>query len=906
MASGGVFVGRDRQLVLLEHAIDSSRLVTVTGPGGCGKTRLAVELADRIPGARATRETRVVELASARTAEQVIDALLRTFAGRERGAHTPLESLIGGLPGHDLLLVLDNCEQVGTEVGRQARALLDAAPELRILATSREPLNVPGELVFRLDPLGVPDDGEDVAAVVRSEAGRFFVDRAVAVDPGFSLTPATAPAVARICHELDGLPLALELAAAGIDTMPPAEIADGLQQSGRLVAGAGASPLPQHRSVRASLDWSHQLLGPDERALLRRLSVFAGGWSVAAAGAVALPDADGEHVRALLSGLEAKGLIVPAAGVGAERWTFLQIVGEYAAEQLGSSGEADEVEDRHVAWFGDYAAQADRRLLDPRAHELIEEETPNLRRAIERAIERDPADAVAIVASLIRHWALAEHFVEGRAAIDAALAAAGPEADPAARAVLHCGAAQIAVLMEDYPAAVASIGAGLALLAGVEDLEAEARGRQISSMVLILGGLDLAGGLAGAHRAVELLRPGNDPLGLAFALVTVAFAEGLCDRFDAARRAYDEFVAIPGASAHPRLRTWGELAVAWGDLLSGSPEDALRHIDLAIQLEGDWPSMTHFVALSHRVHALARLGRAEDAVAEGMRALSVAHQAGALMAVPSIDMALVIAELLHGDLDAAGERARGLLALPQLHTLALMREMLARIALARGDVDEARVQAGELAAVADRTGSPRHRAVAEFVLGCATARAGEGQRATEQFQTALAVYAELDAGQGAADVLDELAILSGDGARAARLAAAAAGVRARLGCVALNPVEDRLADVRTRWVQSEGEAAWDTAWAEGEALTLADAIAYARRARGPRARPGAGWASLTPAELGVARLAATGLSNPDIAARLFMSRSTVKMHLSRVYSKLGVANRTGLARSMAEHPSAPV
>jgi len=249
-----------------------------------------------------------------------------------------------------------------------------------------------------------------------------------------------------------------------------------------------------------------------------------------------------------------------------------------------------------------------------------------------------------------------------------------------------------------------------------------------------------------------------------------------------------------------------------------------------------------------------------------------------------------------------------LLDVPQPHTLALVREVLGRIALARGDAAEAVANARELEAVAQRTGSGRHSAIARLLYGCAAILAGDLDRARDLLQAVLATAAELGLEREATDALHSLAMLAartGDGPRAARLAGAAQAERARLGCVALRSTLDGLQAARAASVQRDGAAVWDVAWKEGEQISLAEAIAYARRRRGRRDRPSAGWGSLTPAELDVATLATGGLSNPQIAARLFVSRATVKMHLSNVYLKLRVANRTELAAVMATHESPP-
>jgi predicted ATPase/DNA-binding CsgD family transcriptional regulator len=904
----GPLIGRERELLAVEEMLGGAGLVTVTGLGGCGKTRLALELAARGCSGAVPWESVVVELASARTFEEVVDGLLRGVGGSERGGRAPLEIAVEGLARRRVLLVLDSCEHIAGEVARVVGALFDALPDARVLVTSREPLRVVGERVFGLSPLGLPDSAGDVAAVVRSDAGRLFVDRAATSDPGFELTATAARAVTRICHELDGLPLALCVAAAQVGVVPLGEIADGLARRGRLWGGAMDGELDRQRSVRASLDWSWWLLDERERLLLRALSVFAGGWTVAAASAVAVELAGEAEVRALLELLEAKGLIVVSPRQQQERWSFLETVREYAAEQLVLAGEDEAVRDRHMRWFRSYAAEADGLLLGSAGHGPFDDEVTNLRLAFERALGRDRRVALAIAGSLMRHWILGDHFEEGAWASTAALSVTYEADDPAARALVQCGAGLIGTLREDYEAALASTQAGIELLAGVSDHDIEARCLQMSGMVLILTGVDLSEGLRMAERAVELARASRDQLGLGWALVNVAMAASISDRFDAARTAYEEFLTLSGASDHARLRTWAELAAAWTELTVGSPERALRHADLALELEGDRPSMTHFVLICNRIHGLALLGRAQEAIEMGLRAETAVRAAGAPMAAPAIEMALAVAELMNRQVGSAESRARPLLEVPQTHTVVLMREVLAQGALARGDGHDARLHGNELAILAQQTESPRHLALADYLLGCAAIIDGELERGREVLQRSLVGYSELGLQRGAADALEELGLAAGsagEGVRGVRLVAAASAARARLSCAALPRNLARLSNARADLVCHEGDAAWDTAWAEGEALALADAVAYARRARGPRDRPPAGWASLTPAELEVTQLAADGLSNPAIASQLFMSRSTVKMHLSSVYLKLGIANRAQLARETATRATLP-
>jgi DNA-binding CsgD family transcriptional regulator len=305
--------------------------------------------------------------------------------------------------------------------------------------------------------------------------------------------------------------------------------------------------------------------------------------------------------------------------------------------------------------------------------------------------------------------------------------------------------------------------------------------------------------------------------------------------------------------------------------------------------------MTHFQALGFRIQALARLGETDRARREGTEAMKRAEESGALVAVPAIEMALMVADLQSRDFDAAGERARRLLGMPHLHTLALAHETLARAALGQGDLAGADAKARELEAIAERSGGARQAAVAKRLMGSAAVRTGEIERGRDLLHDALRACAESGFERDAAETLAELALADAGGGsleRAARLGGAAAATWTRLECAP--PTAEH--ELRALAAGLDGEAGrWRAAWEQGEALTLEEAIAYARRGRGPRDRPPAGWESLTPTELQVAELAAEGMSNPQIASQLFVSRSTVKLHLSNVYRKLGVGNRVELA-----------
>ncbi len=867
----GPLIGRERELAELGQLLREARVVTIIGAGGCGKTRLARELVKQAATVRLPCVA-FVELADLDQDGVLPEACRRALGLRERPGTAAVELILERLSEAETLLVLDDCEHVAEDAARLAEELIAGTPG-RILVTSRVPLGIDAERRFVLSPLSPPQD-DGLLDVLRSDAARMFLEVASVARPGLELDRSTARAVAWISRRLDGLPLALALAGARAGEMTVSEIAHSLSEHGPLTDQPGGDAQRRHASLRASLEWSSELLEPHDRCLFRRLAAFTGGWDAAAARAVCAPGAEETDVDEQLARLEAAGLIVAQAQGAMPRWTFLSTIGEYAREQLSAAGEETTARRRHYDWARDLAERADQLQLTPEGRDAIDRDRANLASALDHAVAHDPDAALAIVAGLARHWILAERLEEGRAACAAVMPIADRVADTRARATLHCAAALIAVLGENYSEALTQLGLGLPLSARGEE-GTEGRCLQMASMVQILSGSDLIAGVASAHRAALLTRVAGDQLGLAMALANIAQAEGLCERFDGVRAAYEEFLQTD-ASEHPRLRTWAEVSIAWAELITGSPARALEHAELALALEANSTSMTHFVAMCHRLQALALLGRAEEALAQGAQAMERARAARVGMAVPAISLALAVAHAAAGDLDSAEVLATDLLEMPQLHTRALMSELLVRIALERGEHLQAATRLVAVEALAERTGSTRLTALCKYLGGRVAAQADDATRARTLLQAALALQADAGHQRAAAETLEELALvtpLGNEPRRRPRLAAAAVHARNEIGCPPPAATLERVEAARGRFTARYGERTWDDAWREGEAMTIAEAAAYARRARGSRNRSRSGWDALTPTEAEVAWLAATGLSNPEIGARLFMSRA---------------------------------
>jgi predicted ATPase/DNA-binding SARP family transcriptional activator/DNA-binding CsgD family transcriptional regulator len=413
------FVGREREMLEVKRALAMTRLLTLTGTGGSGKTRLALEVARDLVGAYPDGVW-LTELAGLSEGELVPQAVAEALAVQEQPGQPLTDTLVNSFGNKSVLLVVDNCEHLIDAVARLADALLDGCPRLRILATSREALGVAGESLWPVPALSVPSSQRmpTVAELEGYEAARLFVERASGRRPGFVLEPANAAAVAEICRRLDGVPLAIELAAARVGTMSVEQISERLGDSLGLLTGGSRTAGPRQRTLRGALDWSYKLLSNEEQILFRRLSVFAGGWTLEAAEAVVAGEGIVEgDVLELLSGLIDKSLVVAEASrEGGVRYRLLEPVRQYTREKLEESGEAEAVRRRHTQYFLALAEEAEQKFRGPeeaRGLDLLEAEHDNLRAALSWSLEYGETDAsLRLSGALSWFWSARGHINE--------------------------------------------------------------------------------------------------------------------------------------------------------------------------------------------------------------------------------------------------------------------------------------------------------------------------------------------------------------------------------------------------------------------------------------------------------------------------------------------------------------
>lgn len=530
------FIGRDRELENLPELIRSARLVTLSGAGGSGKTRLAIRLAHELAGSFSDGAW-LLELAPITDPEAIWTTLADVLGVRSEPGRTIEESLLDRIREQHLLIVVDNCEHLIDACCHMLTTLLSAAPDVHALTTSREVLGIPGERTVHVDPLPTPRADEPRDALADVASVRLFLDRfAHAGAP--KMTHGELAAAAEICRQLDGIPLAIEIAAAKARALGIMTVRDRLGDRFGLLAGGNRVALSRHKTLRALIDWSFDLLAPDEQRLLAQLASFMGGWTIDAAEAVCRP---ADAVAQGLASLRDKSMIERD---DSGRFRMLETIREYAQERLSHHGEATAVRDRHLDWVRASVAENSRDYAtarEPLALQLLADERANVRAALAWAEQtRDPVAQVELIVRLSRFWELHGHWAEGIEATQRALAAA---ADAPRAAQLWICLSRLRQSTGDYAAAQepAERARVLARISGDQAATASAL-YELGSLALARGNLDDAEALM--QEALMIRRAIGDELGIAHSLTNLSYRRTSLSDFEGAEAVLQEALAI--------------------------------------------------------------------------------------------------------------------------------------------------------------------------------------------------------------------------------------------------------------------------------------------------------------------------------------------------------------------------
>lgn len=718
------FIGRAREMAEVERLLRERRLLTLHGTGGCGKTRLAVEIASDLLS-EYPDGVWLVELSSTLDPALVPQAVASTLGvreepdrpllAREERGRPLLDRLIDHLQPKKLLLILDNCEHLVDACARLAEALLQSCPHLNVLATSRSPLGIAGETVRRVPSLSTPDPKRlpPLNKMREYEAVQLFVERAQAVSPAFELTRENAPIVAEICHRLDGIPLAIELAAARVKILSAEQIAARLGDRFRLLTGGSRTALPRQQTLQAMIDWSYNLLSESERALLRRLSVFSGGFTLEATEAICVDDLNSgaeredaavarDHVLDLLTQLVDKSLVVVDERGDEARHRLLETVRQYALEKLVEANEAEPVRRRHRDWFLALAERAEPELILGPRHaswlDCLELEHDNLRIALEWSLTVGETDAFyRLVGALWRFWEVRGYLSEGRNWLTAALERCD-DVPPKLRVKALLGAGVLAWYQDDYQRATKLL-----------------------------------------HEALRLYRRLGDKMGVALALIALGSVATSQGDYQAARERFAQSLDIfrelnmkeGVANVLLNLGT-----VIWRQ---GEHEQATalheESLDIFRTLEHTWGIAVVLVQLGAEAW---RQGEYDRATALSQEALDLFKELGHKWGIGHSLYILGLVAQRQGDQGKATELLRESLTLQRemgdRGGMARCMEGLAEVACARGDDERAAKLFGAAEALREQIGAPlppTDRAHYERHLEAARIRLGE-----EAFQTA--------------------------------------------------------------------------------------------------------------------------------------------------------------------------
>ena len=618
------FIGREHEITEAQKLLASTRILTFIGPGGTGKTRLSLQIAaDQLSEFK--DGVWLIELARLANPTYVVSTIASTFNLREVHGMSLMDIIIDYLRGKQLLLILDNCEHLVEACAQISDQLLHNCPNLKIVASSREALGISGETVYRVPSLSLPEEvqgPQDFGNLLNYEATRLFTERAIRANPQFTLTKDNAPHVTQICSRLDGIPLAIELAAARVKLFTPQQIAERLDDRFKLLTGGSRTALPRQQTLRALIDWSYFTLNETEQHALCRLAVFSGGWSFEAAESVLgeMEAMDG------LSGLVNKSLVNVEEQDGESRYRYLETIRQYALEKLLETSESAETRDRHLAYFMEYAKNAEEHFVTeqrPLWVNRFEMDHDNFRSALGWALESAPQSALQMVSSLSAFWLSRSYMTEGcswcQVAISRAeaLSLTGPTMD-SARAQAYSALAMLSINHGEHQKGQAAARKGVALERKLDHPLQLARALHFLGMSSAFSG-DVTEAFQSLHESEAICRKFGYKDELASVLQSLAYATMEIHGSQAAEQLQsymEESLALSQGSPDPEaaVRTEGilaKLAFYRGDLT-----EARKHADLMLDLHremGDQLSVTGHQ--SGMAHVARQLGNFEEALA---------------------------------------------------------------------------------------------------------------------------------------------------------------------------------------------------------------------------------------------------------------------------------------------------
>lgn len=798
------FIGREKERTELKHLLATTRLVTLTATGGCGKTRLAIQVASEVQD-EYPHGVWFADLALLNDPAVLPQVLATIFQLHDQAGQSRLSILTAYLHDKQMLLILDNCEHLIDACAELIVELLSVCPKLKILATSREALRVPGEIIWQVPVLTIPEHPTytpDTAfpnpqELLHYDAVRLFVDRASTILPSFSITGQNAAAIIQICRRLDGIPLAIELAAARVKLLSVNEIALRLSDCFRLLTSGSRTALPRHQTLRAMIDWSYNLLSEAECTIFQRLAVFPGGCTIDAAAAVCAESVSAENeILEALTLLVDKSLILVEEQHGQMRYRMLEPVRRYALEKLQQAEEAATIQARQLAWFLQFAATAEPALRGTDQvtwFERIDQELENIRAALQWALDNDRTAALQLSSALIWYWLKRNRFEEGRIWLEKALAHSD-SADPALRVKALYGAGFIAQNQVDNAQATERLEQSLALARKIDDKIGIANALNGLGAVAWNQGNNALAQIRHSQ-SLEIQRAVGDRLGMTLSLSCLGNITSNLSDFAKATELYQEGLAL----AHELGEKWLLASVLNGYgivlyLQGNYPQArAMYEESLLYRSEiGDKPSMAN---------SLTNLGMI--AVAEGNYNLATAQLEESLALLREIGWE----EGRSSALNILGEAARSL-----------------------GDYPKAAEYYEESVALRRSQGNTGATAWPLHNLGHVAKHRGDYDRATAYFVESLTIFQQLGSKFGITLCLAGLASiagLKGQPHRAARLWSAAEALRASINSQLEAPDQAEYDRDLAATMKLLSPETWHTVWTEGQALSVEQAIAYA-------------------------------------------------------------------------------